>query len=119
MKTRDELKRELESDAEILRKYFMDVSIVDDGRKTINISLMDHYGKVQNFFREYKTYPPRGEICLYSVTTGYGIPVSEHLCISLGNGEFADDIDDLKTNNGVRWNEYRSLGVNILDKLSD
>ena len=66
MKTKEELKEELEKDAEVLRKYFKNVTLlgsVADGQFFV---VVEDYASIPNrvFKREYKTIPPAGNLCL-------------------------------------------------------
>ena len=115
MKTRDEFKSELEADAAILRKYFPKVYVNDDDDGNFAVTVTDLFGKSHHYLREYKTYPPFGQVCLvWDECDDY-----ESLGISLGNGRFAGDIDELSRNVGSRWDNYQPLGVNIADKIKE
>jgi hypothetical protein len=116
MKTKDELRSELESEVKILRKYFDDVTISDDeinGCLWINIS--DKF-RIRSIEHKYKTFPPRGEVCL--VWDGDNI-MNATTRISLGDGTFVDYRYDLNADEGFQWNNWKSLGVNILDKIKE
>jgi hypothetical protein len=116
MKTRDELKKELEEDADIFCKYLSNVTVIDETATNSMAIIAAPWGREFVLARiQYKPpHAPRGEVCLcWSKVT----PEDKRPRISLGDGRFICSTSDIASAAGTRWDNWESLGINVLDEI--
>jgi len=118
MRTKEELLEELKKEVEVLRKYFDTVNLFDiEAFGQFNIVVEDESMPNKVFSRKYRTFPPRGNLCLCwdsSQCTDY-----KDFKVSLGDGYFAEDTKGLKECTGTSYDHWKDLGINVLDKIKE
>lgn len=117
MKTKEELMEEMKEDVKVLERYFEGVSIREGEGNTLSVVYEVGNFCTQVISCEYKTFPPKGNLCLCWDNV-QGIDYKDFR-VSLGNGSFAEDTKELEECLGNSYTHWEDLGINVLDKIKE
>ncbi len=115
---RDEAKKLAEEHGDMLAKYFVEVRVREEADEFYCYIIDQHGVKIISTTRfPFDSYPPQGEVCeVWDDDNINSDDDKRWICVSIGDGNFSATTKWGGNVTGIKWDNWRSLGVNINDK---